>query len=925
MNEGEESGEGELLEEEDRTSVINMGDVLARSAEETIEMDRSRLKQAPAQALGKSTFGYFRVLRYLGKGGMGEVYLVCYDPKLLRAVAKSETQFQPRKIPDYDSLETIVDSPELSLTEQQRDQLKSRIDSLKEEKQQQQQKEWEENVESKTELKYRKKLTEMLDDFNEVFRRCPDLLKVYNLRYPLTQNDLLNLQFALKTLKPSFATNIEIVTRFREEGHVLSAGGKLGKEIGIIKTFESGEFDGVPYHVIEYLPGEIPSRTKLDRDLALFLTKTIAKSLYFAHQNGVVHRDLKPENIRLRKRRNLTEQDVVVTDFGIVKDQSRQTLTIEGTVVGTIDYMSPEQAAGKPIDGRSDIYSLGVMLYEFLTGNLPAYETRFATKEKNGSEQTVDQERAELMALLNSIADVKADIVFYPRELERTIPVKLENIVLKMLEKDPAVRYQSMEEVREDVENFESREKINAPSYKLRRFKRKARMHPKTTIAAAVLSLALSVGGIFGYRYSQTLEYLVNRVPAAASSYKQMDEFSDKLLGRICKRKIDSLIKKIPTNSFPYGIDPGSDHWNVTQGKYWLSGGWPHILWMVYEETENKSYKKAAEQWIETIKEFKNRKDHGIGLLFYSSFVKGHEVTGNEEYKNAALDAVKTLSSLYNEGNKFIQIDDREKYANMINIDGMRLSIPLLLWGTDNARSQAERDIYRNIALEHAHSTARYCIREDGSTTQLVIIDPKTKRPLNVSNFNGYQPKNKEEASIEFCVSRSHANAMFGFTKLYEKTKQEEFLRVAEKLADFYIENVPKETLEATVEVEHAGKKQKKQTFATIAYVPFYDFRDPRIKETPELVPKDSSAASLAALSLYNLSEIEPDVEKAKTYKKMAYDILRSLHMNCFAVDEAYSGLLKYATGNVNTNAYVDGSLISADDDYLTLMAKLKK
>jgi len=494
----------------------------------------------------------------------------------------------------------------------------------------------------------------------------------------------------------------------------------------------------------------------------------------------------------------------------------------------------------------------------------------------------------------------------------------LENIALKMLEKDPAKRYQSMKEVVEDIERYESGGKLNAPNYNARRIARKVRKHPKLTAAGVALTLALAVGGVGWHRYSRTLEYLVNRVPAVATNYEEMNDFSGRLMRRVCKRKLDNLVRKVPSNLFPSGIERVSSEWDTTEGKYWFSGSWPKMLWIAHEETGKDHYKKSAEQWTRNIIG-KVREGHERGSLFFDSYVKGYEITNNEEFKVRALEAAKEISSLYDEERGFVRMDDAKKRANILNVDTMRTAVPLLLWAGNNASTESERERLEGIVLSHADSVAKYSVREDGSTIHLAGVDPKTRKIGTVFTWDGYKG-----GGSNFCFSRGHANAMLGFVSVYEDSGEERFLKVAERLADFYIANVPKKTSRALVEVERGGQRVEEETFSSIAFVPFYDFRDPGIKERPELVPKDSSAASTAALSLYRLSKSHPDKEKARVYRDVAYKTLRSLQKNCFIADEDHGALLGHATGNANRDAYVNGSFIQGDADFFSLLAELK-
>jgi serine/threonine protein kinase len=225
---------------------------------------------------------------------------------------------------------------------------------------------------------------------------------------------------ALKLLKPEIASDQAMMDRFKNE---LLFARKITHK-NVCRVYEFNRAAGVAYTSMEFVEGE-SLRSVLNRFGGLPLRKSIDLSLQIcsglkeAHAQGIVHRDLKPENVMIDSQGN-----VKIMDFGIARSMEAVT-RLTGTMVGTPAYMAPEQVSGKPVDYRTDIYSLGLMLYEMFTG-APAF--------------VADNPIAIAMKQMR-------DTPPPPHEVEPAIPVDIERSILKCLEKDPARRFQSIAEL----------------------------------------------------------------------------------------------------------------------------------------------------------------------------------------------------------------------------------------------------------------------------------------------------------------------------------------------------------------------------------------------------------------------------------------------------------------------------------------------
>ncbi len=237
----------------------------------------------------------------------------------------------------------------------------------------------------------------------------------------------LNRTVAIKTLLPQFARDASFVDRFRREAQ---AAARLNHP-GIVSVYDSGTDGDTPYIVMQFIEGRtladyLASGKTIPPMKAAQVAKEIAEALAAAHAEGVIHRDIKPANVMVTR-----DGKVLVMDFGIARLISGpETAPQTSAVLGTASYLSPEQAQGHAVDARTDIYALGVVLYEMLTGRPPF---------------TGDSPMAIAYKQVNATPEA-------PSSVNPDVPPELDAVVMRALSKNPANRYQTGQEFADDLE-----------------------------------------------------------------------------------------------------------------------------------------------------------------------------------------------------------------------------------------------------------------------------------------------------------------------------------------------------------------------------------------------------------------------------------------------------------------------------------------
>jgi predicted Ser/Thr protein kinase len=303
------------------------------------------------------------------------------------------------------------------------------------------------------------------------------------------RDQLLERYVALKILHPHYADDEDYVARFRHEARSVA---QLSHP-HIVTVIDRGEDDGQQFIVFEYVDGEnlkqfVERTGPLPTRRAVELALEIADALAFAHENGLVHRDVKPQNVLLTP-----DGDAKVTDFGIARSLDvEHGMTQTGTVLGTSNYLSPEQASGKPTTPSTDVYSLGVVVYELLTAEVPFPGENFVA------------------VAMKHINDAPPDVL----QRRPDVPLRLAAAVDRALEKDPARRFPTMDqfawELRQclaELDSPDAERTLIVPSPVLKESRphhaRAPRSRAPVYAILALLAIAAIVAGILGLGSSQ--------------------------------------------------------------------------------------------------------------------------------------------------------------------------------------------------------------------------------------------------------------------------------------------------------------------------------------------------------------------------------------------------------------------------------------
>lgn len=253
----------------------------------------------------------------------------------------------------------------------------------------------------------------------------------------LAIDTILNRQVAIKILRSELCTDAVSILRFEREAQAATT----LSHPNIVEIYDVGEYKGHHYIVMEYVPGKTLKKVIKDRgalltEEAVDIAKQLASATQEAHHRGIIHRDIKPQNVIVK-----SDGSVKILDFGIALAKGSMQLTQANNVMGSVHYLAPELAKGEPASVQSDIYALGIVLYEMVTGDVP-FKADTAVQ-------------VALMQMRNTMPSARA--------VNPGIPQSVENVILKATAKDPNMRYRSCNEMLEDLRTCLREERLNEP------------------------------------------------------------------------------------------------------------------------------------------------------------------------------------------------------------------------------------------------------------------------------------------------------------------------------------------------------------------------------------------------------------------------------------------------------------------------------
>ena len=371
-----------------------------------------------------------------------------------------------------------------------------------------------------------------------------------------------------------------------------------------------------------------------------------------------------------------------------------------------------------------------------------------------------------------------------------------------------------------------------------------------------------------------------------ATSQSGLPEFIDKGL-QDAGKQYKYLLKQTPEDKLPRSFEKGE--LITSDSRWWCSGFYPGTLLYLFEETQDKElYNEALEKLKLLEKEQFNKSTHDLGFMMYCSYGNAYRLNPSDKYKDILLNSARSLSSRFNEKVGCIRSwNSKEKDKFLVIIDNM-MNLELLFWAT---KATGDSSFY-NMAVTHANTTMDNHFRPDNSSFHLVNYHPETGTPQVKETVQG--------AADESAWARGQAWGLYGFTVMYRETKDEKYLDMANRIAEFILThpNLPKDK------------------------IPYWDFDAPEIPDAP----RDASAGAIMASALIELAGFNENKIR-ENYLEAAETMLQSLSSPTYRASYGDQGgfILKHSVGSIPHNLEVDAPLTYADYYYVEALTRYKK
>jgi uncharacterized protein YyaL (SSP411 family) len=316
----------------------------------------------------------------------------------------------------------------------------------------------------------------------------------------------------------------------------------------------------------------------------------------------------------------------------------------------------------------------------------------------------------------------------------------------------------------------------------------------------------------------------------------------------------------------------------------WTSGFFPGSLWYMYEFTKDEMFKKQAVEYTDLLYNLKDYAGtHDLGFMVYCSYGNGFRLTGDTSYIHVMVETSDNLISRFNEKTGTIRSWDFGEWQFPVIIDNM-MNLELLFWASDFTKNP----VYRDVALRHADTTMKNHYRPDFSSYHVIDYDTITGNVIAKQTFQGY--------ADESAWARGQAWGLYGYTVCYRATGDEKYLRMAENIAGFIMDNVKTEDL-----------------------IPYWDYNAPDIPNAP----RDASAAAVTASALFELSQYTKQGDK---YFNYAETVLKNLSGEQYLAKKGENKgfILMHSVGHLPANSEIDTPLNYADYYYLESLMRYK-